>query len=227
MRDDVYIHSKFIRVASKKGGTQLAAGRLDGVVVVWNYPSGDVSIEDNAHTPGSSVAIAWNPFNRDVLATHLTVSRCVLRDNYIRPGKFSFCCSTRERYTVLCYYLRQSFSEGKSEVFFWSLSATEKHITNQLEWNSLIFSVSWVSENRIACSAGNTISIHQIDGTSTKIVKQYKHQVSRVECKFRKLDQHYNKIICRVSLPLSSGTKIYNFWRPVQETNVLRYNIGI
>ncbi len=58
----------------KADGTQLAAGCPDGSVVLFSYPSGDILFEIKQHLPSSPPVIVWNPFNRDVLATHLRVS---------------------------------------------------------------------------------------------------------------------------------------------------------
>ncbi|XP_057367233.2 uncharacterized protein LOC130688278 [Daphnia carinata] len=48
-------------------GTQLAAGRANGVVMVWRYPTGETLVEMNEHS-SRITEIAWNPFNYDMLA---------------------------------------------------------------------------------------------------------------------------------------------------------------
>ncbi len=52
----------------KVNGTQLAAGGVDGTVIVWSYPSGRVLFEEKKHSDEVNL-IAWNPFRQDVLAT--------------------------------------------------------------------------------------------------------------------------------------------------------------
>ena len=55
-------------------GTQLASCSEDGVVIVWNYFSNNILVQNN-HNLKRVVQIEWNPFRQDMLATLLTVSK--------------------------------------------------------------------------------------------------------------------------------------------------------
>lgn len=50
-------------------GTQLAAASVDGVILVWRYPSYERIFKKKRNT-WHGFQIAWNPFNCDVLAVY-------------------------------------------------------------------------------------------------------------------------------------------------------------
>ena len=49
-------------------GTQLAAGDVDGTVIAWSYPSGEIFFQMNELRERVD-QIKWNPFREDVFVT--------------------------------------------------------------------------------------------------------------------------------------------------------------